>query len=342
MRIALDATYSLGESLSGVGVYSRELLYGLSATGFAERWDWFYRSHRYWRARRLSVPGNVTRQLLADSWGNRAADLFHGLNQRLPKRRFRKQVSTFHDLFVLSGDYSTTEFRQRFAAQARDAAAASDLIIAVSAFTAGQIEHLLHVSPARIRVVHHGLTPRNIPDLPRENIVLCVGAVQRRKNQAALVRAFRALPPDWRLVLAGSQGFEADETLREVEKSPCAGRIHLTGYVSESDIAAWYARAAIFAFPSLDEGFGMPVIEAMAAGVPVVTSNGSALPEIVGDAGLLIDPRHDDELADALSQLAGDVELRQRLQAVGKAHAAKFTWARAVDRTIDVYRELDP
>ena len=340
MRIALDGTYSYGDALSGVGVYSREILHGLAQTGFAETWDWFYRSHRYWRARGLPTPPGVTKRLLTDSWGNRSANLFHGLNQRLPQRRFRRQIATFHDLFVLSGEYSTPEFRQRFAEQARQAAAGSDLIITVSAFTAGQVESYLKIPRARIRVIHHGLTPRPIPTMLREKIVLCVGAIQRRKNQAALVRAFRALPDDWTLVLAGSQGFEAAETLREIEASPAAPRIRVTGYVSDSQLAEWYARASIFVFPSFDEGFGMPVIEAMAAGVPVIAGDASALPEVAGEAALLIDPAKDDDLANALQRLVKEPELHHRLTVLGKAHAAQFTWARAVEQTLAVYREL--
>lgn len=335
MRIALDATYSLGGGLSGVGVYSRELLNGLAATDFAERWDWFYRSQRYFRARRLPKPANVTRQLLVDSWGNRAADVFHGLNQRLPKRRYRKQVATFHDLFVLSGDYSTREFRERFARQAKDAAAGADLVIAVSAFTASQVEEYLGVPGSRIRVIHHGVIQRRIPDLPREKIVLCVGAIQRRKNQAMLIRAFRALPEDWTLVLAGSKGYEAEEAVREA-----SGRIRITGYLTDEQIGDLYARAAIFAFPSLDEGFGMPVLEAMAAGIPVIAGNRSALPEVCGDAAELIDPSSEDDLASALLRLATDETRREELVALGLRRAAQFKWEKAVAETLAVYREM--
>jgi glycosyltransferase involved in cell wall biosynthesis len=342
LRIALDATYSLGDALSGVGVYSREILNGVAATGFAGRWDWFYRSQRYWRARGLPRPPHVTPRFLADRWGNRSADLFHGLNQRLPRRRFARQVATFHDLFVLSGDYSTAEFRQRFAAQAKEAAAGADLVIAVSAFTAGQLESCLGVPRSRIRVIHHGLVPRTIPTIAREKVVLCVGAIQRRKNQAALVRAFRALPEDWMLVLAGSQGFEAAETLCEIANSPCKDRIRTTGYLSEAALADWYARAGIFAFPSFDEGFGMPLVEAMAAGVPIVAGNRSALPEVAGDAALLVDPSSDDEIASALARLASDAGVGEKLVALGRKRAASFTWAKAVARTVDVYRELLP
>jgi len=323
-----------------VGVYSREILKGLAATQPSTAWEWFYRSQRFWRARGEPKPLNVRRRFLADSWGNRDAQLFHGLNQRLPSKRFRCQISTFHDLFVLTGDYSTMEFRARFAAQAREAAAASDLIIAVSAFTAGQIESLLNVPASRIRVIHHGVLPRRLPDVPRENIVLCVGAIQRRKNQAALVKAFRILPRDWRLVLAGSHGFEAAETLAAIEASPAKDRMHVTGYISDTELAAWYAKASIFAFPSLDEGFGMPVLEAMAAGIPVITSNCSSLPEVAGDAARLVDPQNQTELEGALQTLAGNQPLRQSIIETGLRRARLFSWEKAVAETAAVYNEL--
>jgi glycosyltransferase involved in cell wall biosynthesis len=340
LRIGLDATYSLGEALSGVGVYSRELLNGLAATGTGDEWDWFYRSQRFWRARETEKPGNVKRRFLADSWGNRSAELFHGLNQRLPRRRFRLQIATFHDLFVLSGEYSTAEFRARFAEQAREAAAGADLIVAVSAFTGRQVQEYLGVPASRIRVIHHGILPRAIPEVPREKVVLCIGAIQKRKNQAGLVRAFRAMPVDWRLVLAGSSGYGSEETFGEIAKSGCADRIQVTGYLTEAEVSAWYGRAGIFAFPSLDEGFGMPVLEAMAAGVPVITGNVSALPEVAGNAALLVSPGDDEGLAGALLKLAESSELSAGLVARGQQRATGFTWARAVRETLAVYREL--
>jgi glycosyltransferase involved in cell wall biosynthesis len=250
-------------------------------------------------------------------------------------------VATFHDLFVLSGDYSTREFRERFAAQARAAASAADLIIAVSAFTASQIEHHLKVPASKIRVIHHGVLPRAIPsNIARENVILCVGALQRRKNQLALVRAFRAAPPDWTLVLAGSQGFEAEEILREVANSPIVDRIRITGYLSEEKIAGWYAKAKVFAFPSLDEGFGMPALEAMAAGVPVIAGNRSSLPEVCGNAAFFVNPESDEELAGAIELLTHDEELRVKLIEPGRTQATKFRWDDAVHKTIAVYGEL--
>jgi glycosyltransferase involved in cell wall biosynthesis len=333
--VALDATYSLGPSLSGVGVYSREILQGLAAAHPSESWDWFYRSNRFLRARRIAKPANVTRRFLSEAWGSRSAEIFHGLNQRLPQRRFRRQIATFHDLFVLSGEYSTADFRARFAQQARDAAAAADLIVTVSAFTASQVEHYLGVPADRIRVIHHGVIPRPIPDLAREKVVLCVGAIQKRKNQALLMRAFRAMPEDWTLVLAGSLGYAAETAL-----GGASDRIIVTGYLMEEELARWYARASIFAFPSLDEGFGMPILEAMAAGVPVIAGNRSALPEVCGDAAEQVDPESVEQLAEALVRLATDEERRRELIARGRERARQFTWESAVEKTYAVYCEL--
>ena len=147
----------------------------------------------------------------------------------------------------------------------------------------------------------------------RDNLVLFVGVIQRRKNVGRLVKAFERLPAGWRLALAGaSQGYGAAEELRAVEESPRRADIDLLGHLSGEQLAALYARARIFAFPSLDEGFGMPVLEAMAHGVPVITSRTSAMPEVAGDAALFVDPLNVDELAYALTRLAGDRRLAGR------------------------------
>ena len=154
------------------------------------------------------------------------------------------------------------------------------------------------------------------------------------------MEAFETLDPAWRLVLAGSNGYGAEEILARIEGSPARDRILVTGYVSPEELAGWYARAAIFAFPSLDEGFGMPVLEAMAAGVPVVTSNRSALPEVAGDAALLVDPEDTEALGQALRELTVNVDLCRELARRGTARARMFTWEKAVRETWDVYRKL--
>lgn len=261
----------------------------------------------------------------------------------MPASRFRRSVCTFHDLFVMTGDYSTPEFRARFTSLARQAAERADLIIAVSHFTAGQVESLLRVEPARLRVIPHGVrfVPSGQVEEQREKIVLHVGAIQTRKNIARLVRAFaRSAPADWRLVLAGSDGYGAGELRELIRSSPAAERIRVTGWVSDVELQRWFMRASILAFPSLDEGFGIPALEAMACGLPVLSSNGSALAEVCGDAALLVNPHSEDAIAEGLENLTADQELRNELRQRGRVRSGMFPWERAVESTWAVYREI--
>lgn len=345
---ALDATYSVGSNLSGVGAYSREMLFGLARAHPEARFLYCYRSHRLVRSFRDSLPANAHRRILH---GAPRAGVYHALNQRVDFDRAqfqgRRVVATFHDLFVMTGDYSSPEFRTRFTAQARQAAERSDLVIAVSAFTAGQVEALLKVERSRIRVIPHGVrvpelnaARENAPceNMAHENLVLFVGAIQKRKNVARLVKAFERLPESWKLVLAGSsEGYGAAEELLAVEQSSRRAAIEVRGYVSAVELDALYRRARIFAFPSLDEGFGMPVLEAMTHQVPVITSSKSALPEVAGDAALLVDPEDVEALGAGLVRLASDEALREELVRRGCERARKFTWDSAVERTWAVY-----
>ncbi len=319
MKIALDATYSVGENLSGVGVYSRELLRGLATAHPEERFEFCYRPHRYLRSFRAALPRNARRALLYEPLFPRARDFFHGLNQRLPEIRFRKTVSTFHDLFVLTGDYSTPDFRRRFAEQARRAAAESDAIIAVSDFTARQVKELLGWSrPACTWCI-----------MARTGWAVA-GVREARKH-----RAQRGRDPTAQKYLAPGGGIRAHAT--GVEAGACgiggprrrrnlwraSNRARAAG-ISRCWVISrvtcwrrWYGRARVFAFPSLDEGFGMPVLEAMAAGVPVLAANRAALPEVCGDAALLVDPEDVEAIAVGLNRLMGDEALAEQLIARG-------------------------
>jgi len=326
--IGMDATYSVGKQLSGVGKYSLALMDGLIRLHNGQQLRRYYRPHRWVRA-------PWPKRLLFDSAPS-AVDVFHGLNQRLPKRGRAAMVSTFHDLFVLSGEYSSAEFRTRFAEQAREAAERSDRIIAVSEFTAGQVVEYLGYPRAKIRVVPHGVVmPAAVAAVEgREKIVLTVGAVQKRKNTRRLIEAFRVMGGGWQLWIAGSAGFEAEEML--------AGKpanVKVLGYVTDEELAGLYQRAAVFAFPSLDEGFGIPVLEAMANGLPVLTSTSSALPEVAGEAAVLVDPYSVEAIAEGLRGIL-DMEVRREMARVGLERARGFSWDESARLTAAVYREL--
>jgi glycosyltransferase involved in cell wall biosynthesis len=341
---ALDATYSVGSSLSGVGVYSREILNALAGLRPHDTFLHCYRPHRLWRGIRERRPPNSYAAPLFDAWEPFRCDLFHGLNQRLPAHRFRRTVCTFHDLFVMTSEYSTPEFRARFTAQARDAAKRADLIVCVSEFTAGQVEALLHVERPRLRVIHHGTRFVETPEgVERQPWILHVGAVQTRKNLLRLIDAFEtAAPEPWRLVLAGGDGFGCGEVRERAAASPARDRIEFTGWVDDRRLVELYARSSLLAFPSLDEGFGIPVLEAMAWGVPVVASNRSSLPEVCGDAALLVDPGDTEALGEAIRSLIENPALASTLAARGRERARRRPWSAAAEETLRVYAELLP
>lgn len=170
--------------------------------------------------------------------------------------------------------------------------------------------------------------------------MLFVGGIQKRKNAVGLIHAFSALPAPWRLVLVGDRGYGWEEAEMAIAESPARQRIQQTGYCDDATLQHLYATASLFAFPSFDEGFGLPVLEAMGWGLPVLTSNRASIPEVAGDAALLIDPYHPSALRDALVHLAESETARKDLAQKGLVHVRTFTWERAVDATYAVYQEL--
>jgi len=355
LNIALDASHVFDRAPTGVSVYSRRLTEELLALQPELRFLLAYRANRFGRAILASRLGaNSTRVPLEPAvtplWARRAA-LFHGLNQRLPEIAFPKRVVTFHDLFVMTAEYSTSDFRRRFSEQAREASDRADHIIAVSQYTANHVAELLGYPAEKITVVPHGVdVPAPATEQERVRIrrrlgiegpfLLSVGSIQARKNTERLVQAFERLDSDTVLVLAGGEGFGAEDALARVASGPAKHRIRRLGYVDDETRRLLYQSATALVFPSLDEGFGIPALEAMAAGLPVVASNRSALPEACGDAALLVDPLSVEEIHVAMKRVQTDASLRTDLARRGRTRAAAFTWKAAAEKTWSVYQEL--
>lgn len=173
--------------------------------------------------------------------------------------------------------------------------------------------------------------------------ILSVGTVEPRKNHLRLIRAFESLVQDTdadvQLVLAGGPGWKMEEVSRALAASPARERIHTLGFVSEAELADLYAGAQVFAYPSLYEGFGLPVLEAMFAGIPVLTSNVSSLPEVAGTAAVLVDPLSVDQIHNGLARLLRDGELRTQMIERGFRRAREFTWRRTAELTLESYRK---
>jgi len=280
----------------------------------------------------------------------RGADVFHATNMvRRPPRNARLST-TLHDMTSLLMPELHPRANLRADAAFAGLLRRADGIIAVSASTRDDAVRALGIPESRFTVIHSGIAEAFFapPAAAIEEVrrryrlerpfVLFIGTVEPRKNLDGLLDAWAALPPPIRgefdLVLAGPIGWASPATLARVR-----GTRYL-GYVPEPDLAPLTAAAAVFAYPSLYEGFGFPVAQAMAAGVPVVTSNVSSLPEVAGEAALLVDPRSLQELRDALERLLTSPSLRADLSARGLERAQRFRWERCAAESWEFFRKL--
>jgi glycosyltransferase involved in cell wall biosynthesis len=231
-------------------------------------------------------------------------------------------------------------------------------IIAVSEATKlDLIRFFPDIPSSRIRVIHHGVDAdtysRVVDDgemagvlskygLERQSYVLYVGAIQPRKNLVRLVSAFEAAKrrhPEMKLVIVGEKAWLSDAIVKRMEQSPFSRDIIRTGKVSFSELPAWYQGARLFAFPSLYEGFGLPLLEAFAAGTPVLAGSISSLPEVGGDAALYVDPHVDGDIAKKLLMLWEDEDLRDLLRKKGRERVKLFSWDRCAEETLSYIRE---
>jgi glycosyltransferase involved in cell wall biosynthesis len=169
--------------------------------------------------------------------------------------------------------------------------------------------------------------------------LLHVGTLQPRKNIPLLLEAFAQLQePELKLVLIGGKGWLYEEIFARVQALGLSERVHFTGYVPDDELPLWYNAAELLVFPSVYEGFGLPVVEAMACGTPVIAANSASIPEAVGEAGLLFDPHNVAELAEQITAVLHDPQLSAKMRALGLAHASQFSWERAGRETAVVYR----
>lgn len=224
----------------------------------------------------------------------------------------------------------------------RGAISFSKKLIAISEHTKRDATKLFKVNPHKITVTH--LAPslseggRKV-QLNGQNIILFIGTLEPRKNISRLVEAFNRLRNDnitSTLILVGSWGWQSKGIKRAINQSPFREDIQVLGYMESVDKSFIYRQAAVFAFPSLYEGFGLPPLEAMACGIPVVTSNVSSLPEVVGDAAVLVDPSNIDEIYQALKRILIDRDFADQLVIKGRAQVKKFDWQRTADQTMEV------
>jgi glycosyltransferase involved in cell wall biosynthesis len=369
VRIGVDAT-SLHGARTGVGVVTQEILEalgreaGLDVTAFAITW------RGRGRLAELLPPGvraagrpMAARPLRACwsradlppiEWFVGPLDVVHGPNFVVPPSRRAARVVTVHDLTPWRFPELTNRDTRAYPGLVARALRGGAWVHTVSEWVADEVRTEYPDAAARIVAVPNGVTPlppdgpatgaaRGVALAGAARYVVALGTVEPRKDLPGLVRAFdevvSADPDDpVRLVIAGPDGWGAEALTEAAASARHADRIRRVGWVSDDDRAALLRGATVFAYPSRYEGFGLPPLEAMQAGVPVVTTTAGALPEVVGDAALLVAPGDHDALVAGLQQLLTEERRRAQLVAAGTARVVAFDWARTADGLVDLYR----
>jgi glycosyltransferase involved in cell wall biosynthesis len=277
-------------------------------------------------------------------------DIIHSPGHRVPWGHNKKLICTIHDLAVLRfPEMFTPGHRTRLAWFTKSAVDRSNRIIADSEATKRDLCEFYKINPEKIDVVHLGVNsslfhPHKISPRDQTPYILAVGALQPRKNYSLLIRAFERLCEIWQepleLRIAGQRGWMWQPLEEQVKNSPVAKRIHLLGYVPETELPTLYATATMFAMPSLYEGFGIPLLEAMASGTPILAANNSSLPEVVGDSALLLDANDVNVWTHSMLKLLKDPKLCDEMTTKGLARARKFSWEETARKTISVYERF--
>ena len=372
MRIGLDG-FPLAAPKTGVGHYTFELARALAALSPGDHFELISPSgfSEGLAAEVDSIPNlklvHVHTNMITRRWWGiglpryvrqAGLDIFHGTNYEVPLLNRKRTVVTVHDLSVfLHADKHETRIarraRRRLPVMLRSAGAI------ITATNAIKLEICERFRLDAKRVVVTPYAPREIfQPLPAEdcaharerlniedNFVLFVGTIEPRKNLLTLVRAFDQLLSETshrpQLVIAGGEGWLRDELNQLIERAEHAGRIRFTGYIDENDLRALYSSCKVFVYPSLYEGFGLPPLEAMACGAPVIASNISTLRETLGENALLVDPLDTDALAQSIADVLDDENERRRLASLSLTHAAGFSWKDTARMTSEVYEKLE-
>ncbi len=372
MRVGFDIT-AIPKAKSGVGFYVLNLLKALADV---DKDDVFYVFSKKEDASLpdLAAENFRTIQCSTDNrllrlWWEQAVlprhmaanklDVFHSPHYTIPLKCRIPTVTTFHDMTFFSHpevhERSKVVFFQRMIKLAADRASA---IIAVSESTKNDAVKFLGLQEDRIDVVYEGvdvdfyrpldetdgLEPVRAKYGLEKDFILFVGTLEPRKNITGVIEAFSrvvgGVKKEYNLVVAGTKGWNYQSVFELVQRLNIEREVVFTGYVPEEELPLLLNAASVFVYPSFYEGFGIPPLEAMACGTPVVTSNISSLPEVVGDAGILVDPNDPDAIADAIQRILSDDGLRRELAAKGVARAKLFSWQKAAGETLAIYRRV--
>jgi glycosyltransferase involved in cell wall biosynthesis len=377
MKIGFDISQT-GREKAGCGFFAESLIrhlaeidleneYTLYPTFGDHYWDphWARSTCRIDQPNFKRAPGRKTREAARDFWSNPpdsleehlgSPDIVHSNNFFCPTGlRKARLVYTLHDLsFLVHPEWTTEENRIACFEGVFNASIFADFIIANSDYTRHHfLETLPHYPADRIRTIYEASRfklstdvpkPKTISFLLRDEFWLSVGILEPRKNHKGLLAAYASLKREagnrFPLVLAGGKGWLMDDFKRQIESLGLQQEVILPGYLDDKDLQWLYQNCFAFVYPSYFEGFGLPVIEAMSLGAPVIVSNVTSLPEIVREAGILIDPWNQDAIFGAMQRLISGPDLRGALKEKALARASQFSWHAAASCVKDLYAEI--
>jgi glycosyltransferase involved in cell wall biosynthesis len=378
MRIAIDYTAATREA-AGIGNYVRSLVdamlaqdstnqYTLLTSGRPPRERPFPDAKNV-RGRSLIIPDRYLNILwyrwrlpISATFFTGQVDLYHGPDFVLPPLNGKlRKIVTVHDLaFLEHPEFAVPQLADYLKKVVPEAVAAADAVVAVSGATRRALIEHFATPPASITLVPNGIRSylRRVTDPLlieaarhkfglKSPLVLGVGTLEPRKNHLGLIKAFHkaASSADKQarpamLAIAGGQGWMYEQTRLAVAELKLEKRVRFLGRVSDLDLMLLYSLADVFVFPSFFEGFGVPPLEAMACGAPVITSHSSSLPEVVGDAALLVDPHDNGAIAQAMLRVLGNPQLQEELRQKGYERARRFTWAASARKMLSIYEQV--
>jgi glycosyltransferase involved in cell wall biosynthesis len=365
MKIAIDL-HSLGSGAGGNETFCQQLLRALALDKSGNQYTLLY-AHRGIpesnplgaRFRWVAIPRNWLQRVvvsLPQILRKERPDVFHCQYVRPPFLTCRTVVSIYDLAHEHYPEYQHTVEAVAMRRLVRAAARRADRIITISQFCADDISRTYQVPRERISVAYPAVCERFRPgdkELAREqlarkyaieaNFLLYVGRIQARKNLVRLVEAFHRLRQrgaSVKLVIVGKLDYGADQLLAKVDELGLRNEVVFPGYVVTGDLPLFYHAAELFIFPSLFEGFGLPVLEGIASGVPVITSQGSALEEVAGDSALIIDPNDTSSMMAAMEKVLNNAELRRDLVARGLRRSAEFTVQKFAAKVLEVYNAV--
>ncbi len=369
MRVAIDATPLLGRR-TGIGVCTEHILTRLTRPGIdvvafavSARGAHSLRSlvpsgvdvvRRPMAARPLRAAWSRSDHPAIENWTGRI-DLVHGPNFVVPPSRVGAEVVTVHDLTCVRFPQLCTDDTLQIPTLLRRAIARGAWVHTVSQFVADEVIDVFGIDPDRVRVVHNG-APALRPAEERESLALAgrslvggtdyllsLGTIEPRKDFPSLIAAFDLLAPSHPqllLVIAGPDGWGADAVDAAIGSSPHRSRIRRTGWIDDQRRDELLAGASAFVYPSIYEGFGLPPLEALALGTPVVATRVGALPEILAESAGWADPGNPDSLASAIDEVLRDPSTAAHRTRLGENRLAQFDWGRSVDALVDLYADV--